>query len=166
MIPSVRYKLNATQAERIEPQCSDNFSITQDNFSADSVLCPEGTRANSPRFQSGETETSHQSSPEGTMSPFPRGRLGNFERTMANSATTNLWDHRATSTYTSRTYHTVFSTKYRKRRIDESFKEDLYSYIGGIIRGEKGNPLEIGGHMKRCPVRMALSVLNYVCRLI
>ncbi len=49
------------------------------------------------------------------------------------------------STYTSLTYHTVFSTKYRKRRIDESLREDLYSYIGGIIRGEKGNLLEIGG---------------------
>ncbi len=49
------------------------------------------------------------------------------------------------STYTSLTYHTVFSTKYRKRRIDESLREDLYSYIGGIIRGEKGSLLEIGG---------------------
>ncbi len=49
------------------------------------------------------------------------------------------------STYTSLTYHIVFSTKYRKLRIDESFKKDLYSYIGGIIRGEKGHLIEIGG---------------------
>lgn len=49
------------------------------------------------------------------------------------------------STYTSLTYHVIFSTKYRKPRIVESFKEDLYSYIGGIIRGEKGNLVQIGG---------------------
>ena len=49
------------------------------------------------------------------------------------------------STYASLTYHLVFSTKYRQRRIDASFKEDLYSYIGGIIRGEKGHLIEIGG---------------------
>ena len=48
-------------------------------------------------------------------------------------------------TYTSLTYHIVFSTKYRKRWIDNSFKDDLYSYIGGIIRGEKGSLIEIGG---------------------
>ncbi len=39
----------------------------------------------------------------------------------------------------------VFSTKYRKPHIDDSFREDLYGYIGGIIRGEKGSLLEIGG---------------------
>ena len=49
------------------------------------------------------------------------------------------------STYTSLTYHVIFSTKYRKPRIVESVREDLYSYIGGIIRGEKGSLLEIGG---------------------
>jgi putative transposase len=49
------------------------------------------------------------------------------------------------STYTSLTYHAVFSTKYRKPYIDESLREDLYRYIGGIMRGEKGSLLEIGG---------------------
>ena len=49
------------------------------------------------------------------------------------------------STYTQLLYHLIFSTKYRKRRIDNSFKEDLYRYIGGIIRGEKGSLVEIGG---------------------
>jgi len=49
------------------------------------------------------------------------------------------------STYTSLTYHFVFSTKYRNCWIDESFREDLYSYIGGIIRGEKGHLIAIGG---------------------
>ncbi len=49
------------------------------------------------------------------------------------------------STYTSLTYHVIFSTKYRKPHIVESVTEDVYSYIGGIIRGEKGSLLEIGG---------------------
>jgi REP element-mobilizing transposase RayT len=49
------------------------------------------------------------------------------------------------STYTSLTYHIVFSTKYRKLTISETLAEELYSYIGGIIRGEKGHLVEIGG---------------------
>ena len=49
------------------------------------------------------------------------------------------------STYTSLTYHVIFSTKYRIPRIDAALKSDLYPYIGGVIRGEKGQLLEIGG---------------------
>jgi len=49
------------------------------------------------------------------------------------------------STLTRLTYHIVFSTKYRKRHINDSFKDELYSYLGGIIRGEKGHLIEVGG---------------------
>ncbi|MEZ6091467.1 MAG: transposase [Pirellulaceae bacterium] len=49
------------------------------------------------------------------------------------------------STYASLTYHVVFSTKYRRPAITDSFREELYQYIGGIIRGEKGSLIEIGG---------------------
>ena len=49
------------------------------------------------------------------------------------------------STYTSLTYHIIFSTKYRKPRIDVALRDDLFAYIGGIIRGEKGHLIEIGG---------------------
>ena len=49
------------------------------------------------------------------------------------------------STYTSLTYHIIFSTKYRSPSIDPALTDDLYPYIGGIIRGEKGQLLEIGG---------------------
>jgi len=48
-------------------------------------------------------------------------------------------------TYTSLTYHLVFSTKYRRKIIRPDFKESLYQYIGGIIREKKGVLLEIGG---------------------
>jgi putative transposase len=49
------------------------------------------------------------------------------------------------STYTNLLYHIVFSTKDRLPLITEEFKEELYSYIGGIIRAESGVQLEIGG---------------------
>src|SRR5437764_5679047 len=42
-------------------------------------------------------------------------------------------------------YHVVFSTKLRVLLITESLEEDLYRYLGGIIRGEGGILLEIGG---------------------
>jgi putative transposase len=49
------------------------------------------------------------------------------------------------STFTNLLYHIVFSTKYRVPAIQEDFRERLYEYIGGIIRGEGGVLLEIGG---------------------
>jgi len=48
-------------------------------------------------------------------------------------------------TYTSLTYHIVFSTKYRRPTIRSEFRERLYQYIGGIIRQHQGALLEIGG---------------------
>ena len=49
------------------------------------------------------------------------------------------------STYTNLLYHIVFSTKDRISLINEEFQEELYRYIGGIIRAEGGVQLEIGG---------------------
>jgi REP element-mobilizing transposase RayT len=49
------------------------------------------------------------------------------------------------STYTSLTCHFVFGTKFRMNRICPPFQQELYSYIGGIIRGERGHLIEIGG---------------------
>jgi putative transposase len=48
-------------------------------------------------------------------------------------------------TYTNLLYHFVFSTKNRIPLISENVQQDLYSYIGGIVRGEGGTLLEIGG---------------------
>ena len=42
-------------------------------------------------------------------------------------------------------YHLVFSTKLRQPLIDEVLEEELYSYIGGIIRNRGGHLIEIGG---------------------
>ena len=42
-------------------------------------------------------------------------------------------------------YHIVFSTKMRHDSITPNLAQDLYPYIGGIIRDEKGVLLKIGG---------------------
>ncbi len=47
--------------------------------------------------------------------------------------------------FTKLTYHIVFATKYRRKTIDETLRERLYEYIGGIIRAKKGVLVEIGG---------------------
>lgn len=48
-------------------------------------------------------------------------------------------------TYTKLIYHIVFSTKERIPLITGEIRERLYPYLGGVIRGEKGSLLEIGG---------------------
>ena len=49
------------------------------------------------------------------------------------------------TTYTNLLYHIVFSTKSRAPLIADEWKEEMYRYIGGIIRAEGGVPIEIGG---------------------
>ena len=49
------------------------------------------------------------------------------------------------STLTNLLYHIVFSTKHREPIITSPIRNDLYAYMGGIIRGEGGVLLEIGG---------------------
>ncbi len=49
------------------------------------------------------------------------------------------------STYTNLIYHIVYSTKCRRPIIERHDREELYRYIGGIIRANQGILLEIGG---------------------
>jgi REP element-mobilizing transposase RayT len=49
------------------------------------------------------------------------------------------------NTYTNLLYHVVFSTKNRIPLIGKAMQDDLYAYVGGIVRGEEGVLLEIGG---------------------
>jgi len=49
------------------------------------------------------------------------------------------------STLTNLLYHIVFSTKNREPVVTAPIRADLFKYIGGIIRGEGGILLEIGG---------------------
>ena len=48
-------------------------------------------------------------------------------------------------TYTKLIYHIVFSTKERLPLIVPEIRDRLYEYLGGVIRGEKGSLMEIGG---------------------
>jgi putative transposase len=48
-------------------------------------------------------------------------------------------------TYTKLIYHLVFSTKHREPLISPRLQPDLYDYIGGIVRGQEGTLLEVGG---------------------
>jgi len=49
------------------------------------------------------------------------------------------------NTYTNLLYHVVFSTKNRVACLTGDVRDPLYHYIGGVIRGEGGTLLEIGG---------------------
>jgi REP element-mobilizing transposase RayT len=48
-------------------------------------------------------------------------------------------------TFSDLLFHIVFSTKDRIALIDDILQEDLYKYIGGIVRGQKGVLVEVGG---------------------
>jgi putative transposase len=47
--------------------------------------------------------------------------------------------------YTCLHYHLVFSTKNRTPTITPAIRPRLWEYLGGIVRGEKGIPIQIGG---------------------
>ncbi len=49
------------------------------------------------------------------------------------------------NTYSNLLYHLVFSTKQRLPLILPEWQSELYQYIGGIIRNERGSLIEIGG---------------------
>jgi putative transposase len=49
------------------------------------------------------------------------------------------------SSFTSFTYHVIFSTKYRHPSLAVDFRNRVWEYMGGIIREDKGSPIEIGG---------------------
>ena len=51
------------------------------------------------------------------------------------------------STFTNLLYHIVFSTRQRRDLIQPTWEPELYRYLGGIVRGEGGHLLEIGGTM-------------------
>ena len=49
------------------------------------------------------------------------------------------------STLSNLLYHVVFSTKNREPSLIPAIRDDLYRYIGGIIKKEKGILIQIGG---------------------
>jgi putative transposase len=59
-------------------------------------------------------------------------------------------------TYTNLIYHVVFSTKNRYGFITPTIEEELFKYIGGIIRGIDGVCLEINGMPDHLHILMKL----------
>src|SRR5690606_22443729 len=49
------------------------------------------------------------------------------------------------NTFTSLSYHIVFSTKYRRPVISDAIAAELYKYVAGIIKEHKSQPLVING---------------------
>ena len=48
-------------------------------------------------------------------------------------------------TYTSLLYHVVYSTFERRPLIKSEFEDELYSYLGGLVKEQKGKPIKING---------------------
>ena len=69
------------------------------------------------------------------------------------------------NTYTNLLFHIIYSTKHRKPLIKQTLQDDLYGYIGGIIRDEKGTLLTAGGTadhihlLAKLPPTIAVSVM-------
>lgn len=53
--------------------------------------------------------------------------------------------------------HLIFSTKYRQPLIDDSIKEELYSYMGGICKHYECYPVQIGGYYDHIHILCTLS---------
>jgi REP element-mobilizing transposase RayT len=49
------------------------------------------------------------------------------------------------STLSNLAYHVIFSTKDREPIIIQEIRDELYRYMGGIVKGEDGVVLQIGG---------------------
>ena len=61
------------------------------------------------------------------------------------------------STLTNVLVHVVFSTKYRAPVLSEEVRAHLHAYIGGIINGEGGTPVAIGGTADHVHVLMKIA---------
>ena len=48
-------------------------------------------------------------------------------------------------TYHNLKFHLIFSTKFRTPWLTDDIRPRIHDYLGGIIRGERGTVLEIGG---------------------
>jgi len=71
------------------------------------------------------------------------------------------------STHLSLHYHLVFSTKNRVPLISKDWRANLHSYLGGIVRGINGVPLEINGVADHIHLLIGLRAthrLDYVLR--
>ena len=58
----------------------------------------------------------------------------------------------------SRVYvHITFSTKHRRKLIDDEISEELFKYLGGVCKALECNPVKIGGHRDHIHILCTLS---------
>lgn len=53
--------------------------------------------------------------------------------------------------------HITFSTKNHQNLIDDKIKTSLFEYLGGICKGLKCNPIQVGGHKNHVHILCLLS---------
>jgi putative transposase len=53
--------------------------------------------------------------------------------------------------------HITFSTKNRQLLIDDTIKDSLFEYLGGICKGLECNPVKVGGHHDHIHILCLLS---------
>ena len=70
------------------------------------------------------------------------------------------------SSYTNLLYHVVFSTKNRQPFLQHELQEELYRYIGGILRSEGGIQVEIGGVPDHVHILMRLKPTQQVSQVL
>ena len=49
------------------------------------------------------------------------------------------------NTFTNLLYHVIFSTKGREPLIRDTWRSQLFAYVGGVVRNERGILLQAGG---------------------
>jgi len=67
------------------------------------------------------------------------------------------------STFFSLNCHVIFSTKYRKPRIHDSWIQRLHEYLGGTVRGLEAIPLSVGGVADHVHLLMGLKTTHRIC---
>lgn len=67
------------------------------------------------------------------------------------------------STFTNLLFQIIYSSKYRKSTIRSVWQDDLYGYIGGIVRDQKGTLLKIGGVEDHVHLMAELSPTIAIC---
>jgi REP element-mobilizing transposase RayT len=70
------------------------------------------------------------------------------------------------STLTNLLFHVVFSTKHREPLITSPIRNDLRKYMGGIVRGEGGKALEIGGVADHVHLVIRLKAIQSVATMV
>ena len=70
------------------------------------------------------------------------------------------------NTYTSLHYHVFYSTKNREPWIAREWRERLWEYLGGTIRGMEGHPHQIGGVADHVHLAIGLKPTHCVSKVL